>query len=75
MFEKPDTKPDTTPAFLLRAQPPAQFALCDDGRLLITVGEVTQTLMPEDIRRLDRFMNLFAAGLDGQQPAQPGVPK
>lgn len=47
------------PDFLIRQQPPARFALCDDGRMLVTVGDQQLTLMPEDLRRLERFVGTF----------------
>lgn len=58
------------PAFLARTQPRAQYAVTDDGRLCITIGDVTQTLMREDVRRLDVFLNQVGAALQpkGAQP-------
>lgn len=47
------------PDFLMRQQPPASFALFDDGKLLIKVGDTELLLPPSDIRRLDTFMGTF----------------
>ena len=59
MYEDENAPPPAAiPAFLLRTQPPAQFAVSDDGRLFITVGDSTQTLLPDDICRLDGFLNM-----------------
>lgn len=48
------------PAFLRNTAPPAQYALWNDGHLLIRVGDTSITLTPDDIRKLDKFMGVFA---------------
>jgi hypothetical protein len=49
----------TIPAFLLRREPEPRYMVTDDLSLVITAGERSITLIPQDLRRLQAFLFRF----------------
>lgn len=47
------------PAFLLRQEPPARYALWNSGHLLIVKGDQKVSLSRDDLAELRRYFDLF----------------